>query len=278
MNGESITIDNDTLAAEFAGLQSFTNGTLTVIGVTVNLPDLTDIDDSNFSVESSGDLEMPAVSDYTNDDYYDDGLFSATGGGTLNLSGLTTTSGYYGVTVTATGTGSLVNLSGLTSIATPYSGTTFTATGGGTIELASGLTDLDDVSVTVDSPTAIVELVSGVPTSALSRISTFTDGSITLIGPGSFELGMSSLDGTSLYAQNGASVNVDVSTYSASGPSDYYNEPTFDATGGGTLDFLNLGSIAGYYGVTVIAQGTDQRDRSPGPRIRDLYRRLLRGR
>ncbi len=49
---------------------------------------------------------------------------------------------------------SLIDLSSLRSIGGYYSRTTFSGTGGAMIELASGLSDLDDVGLTVDSPTS----------------------------------------------------------------------------------------------------------------------------
>ena len=152
---------------------------------------------------------------------------------------------------------SLINLSSLTSIGGYYSSTSLSGTGGATVELGSGLSDLDNVGLTVDSPTSVVEVSGGVQTDALADIGTFTDGTLTLIGPGTYELGMSSLDGTTIFAESGANVTVDASSYSASGPSDYYNQPTFEASGGATLDFANLGSITGYDGVSVIADGPD---------------------
>ena len=199
---------------------------------------------------------MPEVITYTRNNYYSGGSFSASGGSKLGLPNLTTTSGYYGVTVSAMDASSLIDLSSLTSIGGYYSRTTFSGTGGAMIELASGLSDLDDVGLTVDSPTSVVEVSGGVQTDALADIGTFTDGTLTLIGPGTFELGMSSLDGTSIFAQSGAVVTVDAGSYSASGPSDFYNQPTFEASTGATLDFANLGSITGYYGVSVIADGS----------------------
>ena len=181
--------------------------------------------------------------------------FSATGGSTLGLPGLTTTQGYYGINASASGASSVINLSGLTSIGGPYSATYFSGTGGGTIELGSGLTTLNNVGLTIDSPTGVEELASGVETPALPLIGTFTDGTITLIGSDTFTLGMTTLDGTSIYAQSGAVVNLDVASYSTSGPSSYYGEPRFEATGGSTLDFISLSSVTGYYGLSVTAQG-----------------------
>ncbi len=255
LNGVSIAIDSDAEAAEFSGLQSFTGGSLTVIGATVDLTSLTDIDDSSFSVGSGGDLEMPAVVTYAHNNYYSGGSFSVSGGSKLGLPNLTTMSGYYGVTISAAGASSLIDLSSLTSISGLYSRTSFSGTGGATIELASGLSDLDDISLTVDSPTSVVEVSGGVSTDALADIGTFTDGTLTLIGPGTFVLGMSSLDGTSIFAESGAVVTVDAGSYSTSGPSDFYNVTTVEASGGATLDFANLASISGYYGVSVIADG-----------------------
>ncbi|MFI5457017.1 MAG: RHS repeat-associated core domain-containing protein, partial [Isosphaerales bacterium] len=257
LNGVSITVDSAAGGALLDQLTAFTNGTLTVNGTSLDLTSLSDIDGSSFYVENGGTLQLPAVQSYANNVNYNGAVFEATGGSTLDLSSLQSISGEYGVTASATDTASVVDLSGVTSWSLTYNySSTLTATGGGTIDLSSGLTSLNDFNINVDSATALSAQVGGVATPALSLFGSLTDSTLTLDGGGAYSLSsLTVLDGSSLYAENGASLTIDLSSYSTSSTYSTYNTPTFEASGGGTLDFPSLQAISGYYSVNLIAIG-----------------------
>ncbi len=143
LNGVTVTLDN----AESFPLTQFTaitNGGIDDLGVVYtssDLANLTDVDGSSLMVSSGGALPLLAVTTFT-DDNYNSPEFSASSGGTLDLSNLASITELYDSDITADGQNSLVDLSGLTSWSSTYGGGSLSATNGGTITLYVNTTSL----------------------------------------------------------------------------------------------------------------------------------------
>ena len=152
--------------------------------------------------------------------YVSNGTFEATGTNTatlasvLNVSALTTVTQQGGWTVNAYNGGE-VNISGLTSL-TATDGIDITDTGGSTI-LDGNLTTLTKVSITLD----------GTDTQVANSWKKLFDGYLYVTG-GAYSLpGLTDVDQSDLYAENGGSLTLpDLISYVSNG--------TFEATGTNT--------------------------------------------
>jgi len=169
---------------------SLTNGSITVTGGSYSLPGLTDIDGSSLDVYSGGSLSLPGLTSYSasNDAFSVDGT-----GSVLNLSALTNLNEQNGtISLSATNGGELI-LSGLTSL----SGGSITDTGGSTI-LDGNLTTLSGVDVTLD----------GTDPQVANAWTSLTNGSITIIGGSYTLPNLIDIDGSSVYLEDGGSLTL----------------------------------------------------------------------
>ena len=230
---------------------------------------LSDIDGSGLYVSGDGSLTLSEVKTYTNNDV-EDTVFQVTDttvGGTLDLPALTGISGYYGVTIQATGSKSQVELPALTSITATYEGyAALSVTQAGTVDDPL-LTALTDVNVTLD----------GTGTIAVSPWKTLTDGSLEITSgdyaptsgaatPSNSFTNLSDINGSALLVSGGGSLSLpDVTTYQALDDpyvfSQYGN--VFEANGtSSTLSLPGLASISesgyDYAPFTIEAQGSGQ--------------------
>ena len=117
LDGVLFTIDSTSDLANLLinNLTALTDGGLTVLGGNYTFPNLADIDGSSLDVENGASLSLPGVTSETNGAGVNYGLpFFANGGGKLSLVKLATITGD-GVNVSADGTGSTIDLSGLTT-------------------------------------------------------------------------------------------------------------------------------------------------------------------
>ncbi|MFI5460129.1 MAG: RHS repeat-associated core domain-containing protein [Isosphaerales bacterium] len=239
-------------------------GILSLSGGSLNLTGLNDGDGASFKVSGGASLTMPLTS-------YADGanyptLFQASGtgsvlslfnlatvtlngatydavaqiqalsGGDVELPGLTQLSGGP-VQLESDGTGSKLNISGLTSLQQAggfYTFSSLQATRGGTVSDAK-LTSLKDVDLTLDGKGAI----------ATSQITSYTantnQAGILSLSGGSLNLtGLTDGDGASFEVSGGASLSLPgVTSYTGNGAT-----TTLEATGtGSTLTLANLASV-----------------------------------
>ncbi len=216
-------------------------------GAVLNLPNLMSV-----SRSSSG-------GGYTSHSgYYSRGSlnFKATGGGQVQapaLASVTAGDQQTAVGAQAQGTGSLVNLSGLTTFVT-YNGL-LSATQGGTILLNSGLTSLESTRFTVDGTGEIITPTDSV---SLDQFTTLNYDYINVEG-GTYDLpNLTNIDNTGVSVSGGGSLTLpNVGTYTNN---EYYGG-TFlsavDTTSGGTLALPGLTTIASTYPVNISAAGSN---------------------
>jgi RHS repeat-associated protein len=227
LSGVGVTLDGAD-AAVASPWTSLTSGSLTVIGGSVSLPCLTDVNDTSLYAKNGGSLALPGVTSYgaDNNTFQADGAGSvvdvsslasfvqqsnhsnnwsaeANNAGTLNLSGLTSlTSANDTVSVTASGGGSL-NLGGLASVTATVSfgsGISISDTGGST------LVDSKLTSLIADQLAGIVVTVDGTDPHVADSWTSFTDSNLN-VGGGSYTLpALTDLDGSSLYVSSGGSL------------------------------------------------------------------------
>ncbi|MHB1561134.1 MAG: beta strand repeat-containing protein [Isosphaeraceae bacterium] len=186
---------------------------------------------------------MPDLTSYTETD---NTTFEATGvGSTLDLSSLTSLgsmTNYWHAEALAGGT---VNLSGLTAINQPDAGVQFTADGSGSQLNLSALT-----SFTGNGGASSLAVTNGATVLA-SSLTTFNDSGLTVAG-GSYTLSaLTDVDGSSLSAQSGGSLtlpgltNAKNTTINASGGATLIlPAPTAFTAAGSTLTVSGTGSSA----------------------------------
>ncbi len=164
-------------------LQTLTNGSMTLEGGTYDFSGITDLDDTELTVEDGASLNLEGVTNYSNDDYYNGVPFTVSGGSNLDLSNLSSiANGYYGLSVTVSGANSVADLSSLSSFATYYGYTsTLSAGGGGTITLDPGSSGFSDLNITIDS-TASIPLLSS------SGFTSLTNSNLTAAGSNTISL------------------------------------------------------------------------------------------
>ncbi len=207
-------------------------GLISVVGGSCVFPGLTDVDDTNLEVAGGGILDLPGLKNYTSAFY---NRFQAIGtGSVLDLSSLTTLTipTQAGAATFNAGSGGEINLSSLNSLANA----SISDTGGSTI-LDGGLTTLSGVTVTLD----------GTDPHVANSWSSLTEGSLTVTA-GSYDLpSLKDIDGSNLSAQNGASLTLPgltsyVSTGNTNGTGLTY--PSLQANGIGSVLDLSALTIA----------------------------------
>jgi RHS repeat-associated protein len=188
LSGVTATLDGtDTQVAN--AWTKFVNGSLSLTAGSYKLPGLTDVDESSLHISNGGGLTLPGLTSYAS---Y--GTFNADGtGSVLDVSALTqvTQSNYWDITATH---GGEVKLSGLTSLVGTQ-GVYITDTGSSTL-LDPNLTSLSGVTVTLD----------GTDTQVANTWTTFNASSLTVTG-GAYSLpGLTNVDGSSLYTKSSGSL------------------------------------------------------------------------
>ncbi len=252
---------------------TLTFGSLTVTGGTYSFPGLTTITSASLYADSGGVLTLPNLTSYADptgvgptfeatgvgstlalpelstlgvlDNYW---RVDATQGGRVSMPALTTIGGsgqadYF--QIEADGSGSTIDLSGLTSLSSSGGSTSLAVSEQGAI-LASHLTSLDHVNVTLD----------GTGSLATDRWTTLTFGSLTVTG-GTYSFpGLTTITSASLYADSGGVLTLPNLT-SYADPTGV--GPTFEATGvGSTLalpELSTLGVLDNYWRVDATQGG-----------------------
>ncbi len=267
ISGGSLTVAS---SSTLSGSLMMADATLTVSGGTVTVTGSTTINSSSLYVSGGGTLSLPRLTTFAKPDNLP-AVFQASGAGSvLDVSALASVGAvthYYwdvqaqqggqvklsalaaignasvDVNITADGSGSRIDLSSLTSFASPVG--SLAVTHGGTV-LDPKLTALSDVSVTLD----------GSGTVATGQWASLTDGSLTVTG-GSYSLtGLADGDGSSLYVSGGATLGLPKLTAYAKPD----NLPAvFQASGAGsTLDvsaLASLGAVTTWYWNVQAQQG-----------------------
>ena len=249
----------------YSQITSYTEGTLTLTGGTLNWSSLTDIDGSSFLVSGGATLTLSGAASYAGW-VNETGTFEATGantelslpnltqltpdntainsfieiearaGGNLNLPLLPSIVGGP-VLLESDGSNSILNLPDLTSFV--YSSTSYQnnsagiqATNGGTIT-GDGITSLDEIDLTLD----------GTGTWSSSQITSYTDGTMALLAGTFAWSSVTDIDGSSFIASGGAMLTMTGAT-SYTG---WTNEiTTLEATGADSLlSFPNLTRLTG---------------------------------
>ncbi len=249
---------------------SLTNGSLTVTGGSYAsaFAGLSDIDASNLSVQGGANVSLPLVAGFTELQVYTTVTWTAQGpGSTLSLTGLqgmgiNANSASQSLTVQALqggqvnlpalasigslnpavyfqadGSGSLIDLSSLTSFTPPVPedgpGGSLSVTNNATV-LDAKLTDLANVAVTLD----------GTGTIAIDQWTSLTSGSMTVTGGWYTFPGLTDIDSSSLSVQNGGKLALGMVTT--------YNQPeedgiTWSAEGPGSTLSLPASPGAGVH-------------------------------
>ncbi len=222
LTGVSVTLDgSDAQVAN--GWTTFTGGSLTVRTGSYSLPGLTDVDGATLITQNGGSLTLAGLTSYSANGSY----FEATGSGSvLDVSALTTLTQQGNWNLFAQNGGE-IKLTGLTSLTASSHSIGITDTGGSTL-LDGNLTTLTGVGVTLDGSDAHVA----------DGWTKFTGGNL-MVATGSYSLpNLTDLDGTTLIVQNGGSLTLaGLTSYSANGS-------YFEATGtGSVLDVSALTSL-----------------------------------
>ena len=223
-NSASSVLDVADLATFTGGSLVYSGGTLNAPGNSQPLPVLTDGDNSTFQISGGAALSLPTLTSA------DGATFEVSGGSSLTLQGLTSytePNSFSSSTLEATGTGSLLSLPALTSIAVTagYTTTYVEALSGGDVELPL-----------VTQITGSVELESNGASSVLdvADLATFTGGSLvysggTLNAPGNSQPlpVLTDGDNSTFQISGGATLSLPTLT-SADGA-------TFEVSGGSSL-------------------------------------------
>ena len=265
LNGVSVALDGTgTLAtSQWATL---TGGTTTITGGTYTFGNVSDIDNLSIDV-LAGSLALPGVEGNA---MIDDTLQATGAGATLSLPALTSMSQSQGsltfdvaaggeilmplltsidfpdgsvtVAVGADGSGSEIDLSGLTTFNDP--GGSLSVTDSATVLVSASLTSLTGVDLTLD----------GTGTLPTNQFTSLEGGSLTVTG-GSYALGnLADIDGSNISVTGGSLTLASVASYSNPLP-----PTTFEATGAGAV--LGLPSLAS------LAQGNLSLEASGGGQL-----------
>ena len=225
LDGITVTLDG-TGTISLDQVTSLAGGSIQVQGGTYTLPNLTDIDGAYLNVQGGGSLTLPAAISDNNTRYYSS--FQAYGtGSVLSLPALASLTGNP-MQFSANGAGSLVDLSGLVSIAIA---TNFSATNQGEIRLPSGPLTLSSTTIALD----------GTGIFPLDRFTSLTHDQLSLQG-GTYDLpNLTNIDGTAINAGGGAVVTLP-SVTSYANPNNYA-QTYLQANGAGTV--LSLPALSG---------------------------------
>jgi hypothetical protein len=225
----------------------FTGGQLEVDTGSYSLAGLTDVDSSNLFARFGGSLALPGLTSYAaNGTFQADGTNTATGkGSVLDVSALTTLTQTGGWSVNAL-TGGTVKLTGLTSLTSTH-GIFITDTGGSTL-LDGNLTSLSGVTASLDGTDAAVA----------NSWTKFTGGQLE-VDTGSYSLaGLTDVNSSNLFARFGGSLALPgLTSYAANGT--FQADGTNTATGkGSVLDVSALTTLTqtGGWSVNALSGGT----------------------
>ncbi len=248
INGANVYIDATSTITPLAQLTALTGGTFTINGVDDSnaFPNLANINGLGILVEGGGSLSLPLVASYTNNGYpFSESLQVQGSNSTLSLVNLATITGN-GVSIVASGTGSLIDVSGLTSFGTYNEG--LSVTDGATVDLNPNLTSIDNLYLTLDGTG---NLPIGQFTSLTGGSITIEGGNYTSSGPSWFS-SLTDIDGTSVYVSGGGDLVLGVTSYTN------YWDTTFQVSGtNSVLDLSTLTTIDGTGGsMTISASGT----------------------
>ncbi len=241
---------------------TYQGGTITVNNMTATFSALTDIDSSSLFTNSGGVLSLPNVTSY------DEAPFSST-------------------TFQASGTGSLIDLTPMTSITGATGSLNIRALAGGTIELdALTSTTARDINMTVDGASSVLDLTvltSVIDTTRLSNLTLANGGTLvapvlatyqgTTIAVNNMSATLSALtdiDTSSLFTNSGGVLSLPNVTSYDEAPS---AATTFQASGAGsTLDLTPLTSITGTgnLNINALGGGTVEVDSLVGTTARDI--------
>lgn len=221
---------------------AFTNGDLSVTGGSVSLPGLTDIDGSSLHVSNGATLALPTLTNYI---AKQGSTLAASGSGSvLDLSALTSISALATGSVNVTNGGE-AKLTAMTSI-NGHGIISIDDTGGSKL-LAPHLTNLTQVDATLD----------GSDQQVAANWIDFTGGRLTVVG-GSYSLpALMDVDGSSVFAESGGSLALpSIRTYAVTSY-DVDGLATFKANGPGSLlDLSDLTTLTGgTSGLTIYATG-----------------------
>ena len=258
LSGVNVTIDG-TDAAVANSWTKLTGGDLTVDTGSYSLPLLTDLDTSNLIVQSGGSLTLAGMHSYAANGTY----FQATGAGSLlDVSALTSLT-YQGSWNLYAQNGGEIKAPGLTNLTSNH-GIGITDTGGSTLVL-SGVTTLNgsNSAITINdtgnsslalnsSLTTLLGVnvtLDGTDAHVADHWTTLTNGNLT-VDTGSYTLpGLTDLDGSYLITQDGGSLTLPgMRSYASNGG-------YFQATGAGSvLDVSALTTLTQTGSWTVYAQ------------------------
>ena len=239
-------------ASTLSGAFTMTEGTLEVNGATATLTanGTTTIANANLYAEGGGTLALPNLTTYSENTGTN---FEATGSNSvINVSGLTSLGSSNAWDVTAS-TGGMVNLSALSSIDQPNNGIRFDADGSGSLLNLSALTSFTGnatfSSFTITNHATVDDslltsftgeniTLDGTGSIATSQWATLNGGgSLTVTGGDPTFTSLTDVDGSSLYAQGGGTLALPNLT-------SYANlafNPVLQASGAGSV--LNLSAL-----------------------------------
>ena len=204
-------------------LTTFTHGTLNDSGGNIEIPVLADVDSSTLLIGGGITLSLPHVTAASASS------FEVSGGATLslpNLASYTEPISFSTGTLEATGAGSVLSLPVLTSITDTNGGTLVEALSGGDVEMPA-------LSTSTGSDQVVSNNTSG--TLNLSKLTTFTGGTLNDSG-GNFEIPvLADVDSSTLLIGGGITLSLpDVTAGTSS---------NLEVSGGATLSLL---ALAGY--------------------------------
>ena len=269
INGVTVTLDGTGTVAD-SQWTNLANDTIDVTGGTYDFANVTTVDSSDIYVTISGTLSLPGVTSYNNPIGFDTTTWQASGNGTtagtLNLPNLNafTLSSYLqiqalaggqvslpgldsssasGLHFMADGSGSLLNLANLTSLAT--SNGQFQVTNDATLT-DTKLTTINGVALTLDG-TGVV---------ATSQWANLSNDTINVSG-GTYKFAnVTTIDSSNVNVTNGGSLSLPY-VYTYNNPTSF-DTTQFEANGtGSALTFarLNAFSLSSYLDIYALSGG-----------------------
>jgi hypothetical protein len=278
--GVNLTISDTESILPIAQYTSIINGSISVSGTgyTWNFPNLSDCDGSSIS-DFGGVLQLPDLESYSVSAMDDTGeTFYASGNGSiLDLSSMTSLTGS---TAGSTGLGVFAELDGevdldnLTSVVIPQSsngasnGINFNADGTGSLIDLSGLSRFTDETGLAESSMEVsgggeikmpllqsvvgisLAISDGQSTISISQLTSITNGGISVSGQGDDLVfpNLSDIDASNATVSGGATLSLPEVTSFADSSLDGWNE-TLSATGPGSV--LNLSDLTAFTGSPV---------------------------
>ncbi len=237
---QSSILDVADLATFTGGALNFSGGTLNVSGGAHQLPALTDAENTTFFISGGVSLSLPTITSAAN------ASFEVSGGSSLMLAGLTSFTNTLYPTLEATGTGSLLSLPSLASIAVTGGGTNVEAFSGGDLEIPLVTQITGSVDLESNSATSILDV---------SDLATFTGGTLNFSGGtlnvsgGAHQLpALTDAENTTFLISGGVSLSLPTITSAANA--------SFEVSGGSSLTLSGLTSFTNTLFPTLEATGT----------------------